>query len=165
MYGNARTGAILTAGLLAAVMLTGCGSDGDKNDADAKGAGDVKSLAGGWISQKDGKQVVLSVNDGMASLVADAHVCTGSVKDADKPTLKLECADGDTARTAGTVESNDGKTLVIAWDGGTRDELKRAAAGVDLPDLPEMPDVSGDMEDPGLGGDPDMDEVPEVPEP
>ncbi|WNI31017.1 hypothetical protein [Streptomyces sp. ITFR-6] len=148
-----RTGAVVATGLLTALALTGCGSDNDKPDAD-KGSGSasapapdhsdgssagggsgggtsadgLKALEGAWAGQTDGKAVVLSVAHGKAVVVADSHVCSGSAKGTDKVTLALKCADGDTDRSAGTVESNDGKTVVVSWDGGTKDSLGRTDA-------------------------------------
>uniref|UniRef100_A0AAU2VSR5 Lipoprotein n=1 Tax=Streptomyces sp. NBC_00008 TaxID=2903610 RepID=A0AAU2VSR5_9ACTN len=158
-----RTGAVVATGLLTALTLTGCGSDDDKPDAE-KGSGSAsapapdhsvgsstggadgggastggpEALEGAWAGQTDGKAVVLSVAHGKAVVVADSHVCSGSAKGTDKVTLALKCADGDTDRTAGTVESNDGKTIVVAWDGGTKDSLGKTDAD-SLEGLPGLP--------------------------
>ncbi|WP_328866536.1 hypothetical protein [Streptomyces sp. NBC_00304] len=158
-----RSGAVVVTGLLTALALTGCGSDNDKPDSDSdKGSGSAsaptpdhsdgsstgggdgasgggpEALEGAWAGQTDGKAVVLSVAHGKAVVVADSHVCSGSAKGTDKVTLELRCADGDTDRTAGTVESNDGKTVVVAWDGGTKDSLGKTDAG-SLEGLPGLP--------------------------
>lgn len=162
MYRIARSGALLATGLLAALALTGCSSDGPDIDEDrgsphtdapapggsedsasggSSAAGDLKALEGAWAGQTDGKAVVLSVAAGKAVVVADAHVCTGSAKDMGKPMLELTCADGDTARTMGTIESNDGKKVVVSWDAGTEDTLAKTDADAlkGLPDLPGLP--------------------------
>ncbi|TRV81783.1 hypothetical protein FKN01_00255 [Streptomyces sp. 130] len=175
MHKIARTGAVLATGLLTALALTGCGSDGDKGDsgkdsgADASptagasseapsgadggsgdgSAGDAKALEGAWAGKTDGKAVVLSVAAGKAVVVAESHVCTGTVTDMGKLMLDLKCADGDTARTMGAVESNDGETVVISWDAGAKDTLAKTDADslkgiADLPglsDLPDLPDL------------------------
>lgn len=155
-----RTGAVVATGLLTALALTGCGSDNDKPDADkgsgstatpapdggdgsstggdAAPTGGLKALEGAWAGQTGGKAVVLSVASGKAVVVADSHVCSGNAKGADKVTLQLKCADGDTDRTSGTVESNDGKTVVVSWDGGTKDSLGKTDAG-SLEGLPGLP--------------------------
>ncbi|MEV0916304.1 hypothetical protein AB0I93_18870 [Streptomyces sp. NPDC049967] len=158
-----RTGAVVATGLLTALALTGCGSDNDKPDSDSdKGSGSAsaptpdhsdgsstgggdgasgggpEALEGAWAGQTDGKAVVLSVAHDKAVVVADSHVCSGSAKGTDKVTLELRCADGDTDRTAGTIESNDGKTVVVAWDGGTKDSLGKTEAG-SLEGLPGLP--------------------------
>lgn len=157
------TGAVVATGLLTVLALTGCSSDSDKDSAD-KGSGStatpvpggsddagagsggtdgastggLKALEGAWAGQTDGKAVVLSVAAGKAVVVADSHVCSGTAKDAGKVTLVLKCADGDTARTAGAVESNNGKTVVVSWDGGAKDTLGKTDADAleGLPDLP-----------------------------
>ncbi|MHC3819110.1 hypothetical protein [Streptomyces sp. DT9] len=158
-----RTGAVVVTGLLTVLALTGCGSDNDKPDSDSdKGSGSAsaptpdhsdgsstgggdgasgggpEALEGAWAGQTDGKAVVLSVAHGKAVVVADSHVCSGSAKGTDKVTLDLRCADGDTGRTAGTIESNDGKTVVVAWDGGTKDSLGKTDAD-SLEGLPGLP--------------------------
>ncbi|MEU9617803.1 MULTISPECIES: hypothetical protein [unclassified Streptomyces] len=159
-----RTGAVAVAGLVTAVALTGCSSDSEKSDpgngADAgktsrapDGGGDSDSggvdsgadgaaLEGGWAGKTDGKAVVLSVASGKAVLVTEQQACTGTVNDTGKVTLTLKCADGDTRRTTGSVESNDGKTAVVSWDSGTKDTLAKTAPGAipsSLPDLPDLP--------------------------
>ncbi|MCX4448431.1 hypothetical protein [Streptomyces sp. NBC_01789] len=165
MYKIARTGAVLATGLLAALALTGCGSDGDKSDngkdsgssatpttggsssgggnGGGDAAGDAKALEGAWAGQTDGKPVVLSVNTGKAVVIAESHVCSGTVTSSGTPELELKCADGDTTRITGAVESNDGKTVVIAWGSGTKDKLAKTDADAlnNLPDLPDLSDL------------------------
>ncbi|MEV0783502.1 hypothetical protein AB0I52_11105 [Streptomyces sp. NPDC050423] len=155
-----RTGAVVATGLLTALALTGCGGDGDKGGTDkgsgsatppapvgsgsATGGGEsastggLKALEGAWAGLSDDKAVVLSVASGKAVVIADSHVCSGSAKGSDKVTLELKCTDGDTGRTAGAVESNDGKTLVVSWDGGTKDTLGKTDAD-SLEGLPGLP--------------------------
>ncbi|MFD4142235.1 hypothetical protein [Streptomyces sp. NPDC058572] len=136
------------AGLLAALALTGCGSDdGGGNDTpkasaspgesgDNGSGGESASLEGAWTGMADGGPVALSVSGTAASIVADGHACTGQVKDmGGEPMLSLKCADGNTDRTMGSIESNDGKTLVISWDAGKKDTLEKADPGK-LPELP-----------------------------
>ncbi|MGW2475303.1 hypothetical protein [Streptomyces sp. NPDC001665] len=165
MYKIARTGAVVATGLLTALALTGCGSDGDKGDSgkdsgssasptaggsdassgtDGSGsAGDAKALEGAWAGQTDGEPVVLSVAAGKAFVVSGSHVCSGSVSGEGKPALELKCADGDTARVTGEVESNDGKTVVVAWGSGKKDTLEKTDADAleNIPDLPGMSDL------------------------
>lgn len=161
MYKLVRTGTVVATGLLAALALAGCSSDSGKEDADkgsgtsatpapagsasdgagsgaSEDAGGAKALEGAWAGQTGGKAVVLSVASGKAVIVADSHVCTGTVKDMGKPMLALTCADGNTDRTMGAIESNDGKTVVVSWDGGAKDTLAKtdAASLEGLPDLP-----------------------------
>ncbi|MEE1797959.1 hypothetical protein ACIQVO_29730 [Streptomyces sp. NPDC101062] len=141
-----RNGAT-AAGLVVALSLalTGCGSDSGSGDAgkdtgatapsgDASGSGagsgaDAASVEGTWAGLTDGKSVALAVSSGKVALVAAEHVCQGAVEDmSGEPMLTLKCGDGNTERTMGSIESNDGKTLVISWTGGTKDTLKKTAA-------------------------------------
>ncbi|MFF4229195.1 hypothetical protein [Streptomyces sp. NPDC001820] len=139
MHKRVRT-SVAAAALVAALALTGCGSD-DSDDAgkDAKapaaptdaGGGGAGSgnVEGAWSGKTDGKSVDLAVTGTKAVLIADGHACTGEVADMGKPMLSLKCADGNTDRTMGTIESNDGKTLVISWDAGAKDTLTKSATG------------------------------------
>lgn len=138
------------AGLVAALALTGCGS-GESDDAgkdttasaspteaggDAGGSGDSRSrdIEGTWADTTGNTgPIALSVQQGTATLVAEGHTCTGEVQDTGKQMLALKCADGNTDRTMGAVESNDGTTLVISWDAGKKDTLKKVDQG-ELPD-------------------------------
>lgn len=167
MYKLVRTGAVVATGLLTALALTGCGGSsgggsdqegadksssatpapsGSAGDESGSGSGSgadsatggLKALEGAWAGQTDGKAVVLSVKSGKAVVVADSHVCSGTAKDMGKPMLALTCADGDTGRTMGAIESNDGKTLVVSWEGGAKDTLAKADAD-SLEGLPDLP--------------------------
>ncbi|ALC21757.1 hypothetical protein ACH46N_31275 [Streptomyces pristinaespiralis] len=147
MLNLVRTSAV-AAGLVAALALTGCGS-GESDDAgkdkatasptdaggDSSGGGEgrPRDIEGTWTGLSDGKPVALSVQGSNAAIVADGHACTGEVQDTGKQMLALKCADGNTDRTMGSIESNDGTTLVISWDAGKKDTLKKSEAGA-LPD-------------------------------
>ncbi|AXE78667.1 hypothetical protein [Streptomyces atratus] len=150
-----RTGAVITAGLVTAAALTGCSGDGKKSDpdgssgaakssqapgdSDGNSGADAAALEGGWAGKTDGKAVVLSVASGKAVLVTEQRACTGTVKDRGKVMLVLKCADGDTDRTTGSIESNDGKTVVVSWDGGTKDTLAKTEPGAIPSGLPDLP--------------------------
>ncbi|MFB7915180.1 hypothetical protein [Streptomyces sp. NPDC056061] len=157
-----RSGVVIAAGLVASLVLTGCGSDGGKSETDhgsgaensgrapadnGSGSGssnDAGSLEGAWAGKTDGKAVVLSVAAGKAVLVTEQRACTGEVQSTGKVVLSLKCADGDTDRTHGSVASNDGKTIEISWDAGTKDTLAKTAPGAlpsGLPDLPGPADL------------------------
>ncbi|MFD0341703.1 hypothetical protein ACFVH0_24010 [Streptomyces sp. NPDC127117] len=153
-----RTGVVLAAGILSAAALTGCSSDSGKSDTpsgstasdqpdrssgkDSGSEANAGALEGGWAGKTDGKAVVLSVASGKAVLVTEQHACTGTVQDADKVTLTLKCVDGGDDRTAGTIESNDGRTVVVSWAGGVQDTLAKTDPGAlpsGLPDLADLP--------------------------
>ncbi|MFJ9210951.1 hypothetical protein [Streptomyces sp. NPDC102264] len=143
--GAAAAGLVVTL----ALALTGCGGDGGEGSGPAKDEGgatapsatggegsgstadsgsgaDAAKVEGTWAGLSDGKTVALSVKSGKVALVADQHVCQGAVEDMGEPMFSLKCADGNTDRTMGTIESNDGKTLVISWGKGVKDTLAKA---------------------------------------
>jgi hypothetical protein len=134
---------VVAAGLVAALALTGC-SSGDNDDTgkdktsakptetgggDGDGTAASGNIEGAWAGVTDGKTVALSVSGKIAAVVADGHVCTGQVTDHGKPMLSLKCADGNTDRTMGSIESNDGTTLVVSWDAGAKDSLTKTDPG------------------------------------
>ncbi|MEU6015121.1 hypothetical protein ABZ826_14040 [Streptomyces sp. NPDC047515] len=153
MHTVLRTGGVIIAGIVTAVALTGCGSGSEKSDpgggSDAGKAGpasggggagaDAAALEGGWAGKTDGKAVILSVASGKAVLVTEQQACTGTVKETGRVTLALKCADGDTARTTGSVVSIDGKTVKVSWDGGTEDTLAKTEPGAIPSGLPGLP--------------------------
>ncbi|MFF8695285.1 hypothetical protein ACF08W_24100 [Streptomyces sp. NPDC015144] len=165
MHRIVRTGAVVAAGLLASLVLSGCGSGGDggKSDSAPSGAAtgqadpapdtegdggtgdsgtDAAALEGGWAGRTGGKAVVLSVASGKVALVTEQRACTGTVAGSGTVTFTLKCVDGGDDRTSGTVESLDGKTLVVSWSSGVRDTLAKTAAGAlpsGLPDLSDLP--------------------------
>ncbi|MGW2084713.1 hypothetical protein [Streptomyces sp. NPDC001880] len=158
MRRGVRTGAVIATGILTAVALTGCSSDSKKNDEPAGGSGagqtapapgddsgsetDAAALEGGWAGKTDGKAVVLSVSSGKAALLTEQHACTGTAQGTGKVTLTLKCVDGGEDRTTGSVESNDGKTVVVSWDSGVKDTLAKTDPGAlpsGLPDLEGLP--------------------------
>ncbi|MFE7776515.1 hypothetical protein ACFU5O_22020 [Streptomyces sp. NPDC057445] len=152
MHKLVRTG-VAAAGLAAALALTGCGSGDDPADKDrgessavpsgatgggsggSSGSGGAKAadLEGTWAGLGKSQVIALSVKDGHATLLAGQHVCNGAAKDGDKVTLSLKCTDGDTERTSGSVESNDGKTVVVSWSTGAKDTLTKTEPGDGFP--------------------------------
>ncbi|WP_406147913.1 hypothetical protein [Streptomyces sp. NBC_01012] len=153
-----RSGALAAAGLVAAFALTACGSDTPAEDKapatnsatptpsatggtdEGSGGEDATALEGTWAGTSDGGPVALSVASGKAALSTGKHICQGEVKDmGGKAMLALKCTDGDTERTMGAIESNDGEKLVISWDAGAKDTLSKADVSGLPSDLPEIP--------------------------
>ncbi|MFD9499817.1 hypothetical protein [Streptomyces sp. NPDC060035] len=151
-----RSGVVFAAGLVAALTLTACGSGDDSGKAKNSDAGqsatpgagtedsgepgaDAAALDGTWAGLSGGKAVALSVASGKVALVADQHVCQGDVKDMGKVMLALSCTDGNTDRTMGSIESNDGRTLVVSWDAGAKDTLTKTDTGKLPTGLPDVP--------------------------
>jgi hypothetical protein len=162
-----------TAALAAALLLTGCSSDGDQPKApqstastgsdagsdagsassappaEDAGAGDV---SGTWTATTGGKSVFLTVQDDMAGVLGE-QMCTGRVVRQGAVTLDLKCPNGNTDRAKGTVTTGaDGKTLTVKWEGsGIEDRFTKGAEGAlpsgvptDLPSgLPPMPKLPG----------------------
>ncbi|MET9554236.1 hypothetical protein [Streptomyces sp. NPDC006645] len=150
MHRLVRSG-VAAAGLVVALTLGGCGgSDSGDDSGKDKGssapapseseAGDgestpdsgatADSLEGTWAGMTEGKAVALSVKEGKAALIADEHICQGDVQEmGGEPMLSLKCADGNTDRTMGSIDSNDGKKLVLSWEGGTKDSLAKTDPG------------------------------------
>ncbi|MEV6423812.1 hypothetical protein [Streptomyces sp. NPDC051662] len=131
-----------------ATAPSGTGGEGSGSTADSGSGADAAAagVEGTWAGLSDGKTVALSVKSGKVALVADQHVCQGAVEDMGEPMFSLKCADGNADRTMGTIESNDGKTLVISWGKGVKDTLTKAGDNK-LPDglpsdLPTDPPTS-----------------------
>lgn len=150
MFTHVRTTAAAAA-LAGALVLTGCsssdkdsGSDSGKDNGsagtgataqptDPSGGGDTKpgGLDGSWLSTTGGKTVVMAI-DGKQVALAGEHVCTGTVAE---QALTLKCLDGNTDRTSGTIEANDGRTLSVSWSAGLKETFTRTEGqpGAGLP--------------------------------
>ncbi|MCM2391134.1 hypothetical protein NBG84_23050 [Streptomyces sp. CWNU-1] len=116
----------------------GDSDSGGKDPSEDAGTGgvDAAKLEGAWSGTTDGKKVDLAITGKKAALISGGQACTGEVADHGKLMLSLKCVDGSTGRTMGTVESGDGKTLVISWGAGTKDTLVKAAPGVQPEGIP-----------------------------
>ncbi|ALC29190.1 hypothetical protein ABT013_17005 [Streptomyces bacillaris] len=176
----ATTGGVVVAALAAALTLTACGSDDDGGKGSgpdaassakpgdgqgSKGSGvDAAALEGTWVGLTDGKNVTVSITAGKVALVADQAVCQGDVKDMGEVMLALKCTGGSTDRTMGAIESNDGKKLVLSWDGGVKDTLSKAEQGKLPTDLPSLPsDLPTDLPTDLPSDLPTLPEMPELP--
>ncbi|MFI2209925.1 hypothetical protein [Streptomyces sp. NPDC020141] len=150
----------------AALALTGCGDGGEKDKGDDKaGHGDHKEepkekpeekdesatappkkvspadVEGEWMGRTDGKTVTIGVRNGAVVLLAEGDSCTGKVADHGSQMLDLKCVGGGGQRTMGTIESADGKTLVVSWGKGKKDTLTKADLGLPtkLPSMEAVP--------------------------
>ncbi|WRZ91511.1 hypothetical protein OHB54_21970 [Streptomyces sp. NBC_01007] len=154
--------AAATAGVAAALVLTGCSSgSGDSGDAstspspsatDTTGTGDAGTggdsgstssasgeLQGSWLTTSGGKAVVLMINGKQAGLFATGGtVCSGTSSDeASMRMIRLACTDGSKKRAVGMVDSVSGTTLKVTWEGGLGKETYTKSTGGKLPtDLP-----------------------------
>ncbi|WP_409234742.1 hypothetical protein [Streptomyces sp. PA5.6] len=164
------------AGLAAALVLSGCGSDGDgggdggdgggkkdrgsssgssgSSDGGTGGSGGSGgsegsegsgggSLEGSWIATSGGKPLVLAVNGKTATLLGEDVLCNGSVGgETGSQTLTLKCPKGDGDRTAGRIESVNGKSMKVAWEGAGTDEFLKTEGGKLPEGLPTGPPQS-----------------------
>jgi hypothetical protein len=160
---SAMTTTGVTAAVIAvAIALTGCGDVSGTGSAESTnrggaatpssspaggsapvsglpGAADTaKRIEGTWAGLTAGKTVALSVKNGKAALVADEHVCQGSVEFMGEAMLAMTCADGSTDRVMGAIESTDGTHLVISWGATIKDSLTKTDAGKLPSSLPKL---------------------------
>jgi hypothetical protein len=155
--------AAATAGLTAALVLTGCsgGGSGDAGpstsatdgtatsgtatgDTSTGGGSGSSSSAGGklqgsWLTTAGGKAVVLMINGKQAGLFATGGtVCSGTESnEASMQMIRLSCTDGNKRRAVGMVDSVSATTLKITWSGSLGKETYTKSQGGKLPtDLP-----------------------------
>lgn len=146
------------AGLAAGLALTGCSSGGDggsdstptsagtsatadtgTDDGGTGGSGGASSpggdLSGSWLTTAGGKAVVLMVNGKQAGLFATGGtMCSGSAAEkSGTRTIRLACTDGSKDRTLGTVDSVNGTTLQVTWQGALGKETYTKSEGGKLP--------------------------------
>ncbi|GGV55035.1 hypothetical protein GCM10010277_54530 [Streptomyces longisporoflavus] len=155
---NVRIGAA-AAGLVAALALTGCSSDGgdggdegkDKgsagSSAGAEGSSDADapdegsdpgsdsgsdsgakdgSSEGSWVATSGGNPLALVIAGKQATLLGENVLCSGTTAG---DALKLKCAKGDSTRTDGTVESVNGTSMTVSWQGAGKDQFTKTEGG------------------------------------
>ncbi|GHG76106.1 hypothetical protein [Streptomyces griseocarneus] len=150
---------ITGAAVIAAVLMTGCGSSGDDKDKETgqpaptgaskpaeapkdkpaeTPAKPVKAadLAGSWGNggkHADNSLQTYTFTKNMV-VMAGKDTCTGQVVDNAQPvTLTMKNCPG---RTTGTVKGFDGKSLTVSWEGGKEDKLTKVNG---IPGLPAKP--------------------------
>jgi hypothetical protein len=150
--------AAAAAGMAGALVLTACSGGGDSGDDSASspapsasasadtggGAGDSGSgsggsasgaLAGSWLATTDGKAVALVITGKQAALFATGgSVCSGTAGEASgMQMIRLKCTDGSKDRATGMVDSVNGSSLKVTWEGGLGAETYTKAEGGKLP--------------------------------
>jgi hypothetical protein len=92
-------------------------------------------LEGSWLATTDGHAVALMVTGGKAALFATGgSVCSGTAgEESGTRTLRLKCTDGNDDRANGTVESVDGTSLRVRWQGALGEETYTKSEGGSLP--------------------------------
>ncbi|MGW5973709.1 hypothetical protein [Streptomyces sp. NPDC055186] len=148
--------------LAGALVLTGCGGDGDSRSGSAPsttpsapaapaapttpGSGSdaggaeatgvpTDELEGSWFTTVGGKAVALMFTGDRAALFAmGGTMCSGTArKDTGASTISLKCADGRTDRTSGTIDLVSGSTLKVTWESPLGTETFTKAEGGRLP--------------------------------
>ncbi|MGC4975440.1 hypothetical protein ACLQ2D_21340 [Streptomyces sp. DT199] len=160
MIFSRRSGAVrvaaAAAGLAGVLVLSACSSDGGSGDDSASsaspsasasaGAGDSGSgsgsgdsaggeLAGSWLATTDGKAVALVITGKQAALFGTGgSVCSGTAgEESGMRMIRLKCTDGSKDRATGMVDSVDGSSLKVTWEGGLGAETYRKTEGGKLP--------------------------------
>ncbi|MFF7767503.1 hypothetical protein ACFZC7_13480 [Streptomyces massasporeus] len=160
MIFSRRSGAVrvaaAAAGLAGVLVLSACSSDGGSGDDSASsaapspstsaGAGDSGSgsgsgdsaggeLAGSWLATTDGKAVALVITGKQAALFGTGgSVCSGTAgEESGMRMIRLKCTDGSKDRATGMVDSVNGSSLKVTWEGGLGAETYRKTEGGKLP--------------------------------
>lgn len=154
-----RSGAVrvaaAAAGLAGALVLSACSSGGDSGDdasagpspspsasASAPTGGDSGSdgssggaLAGSWLATTGGKAVALVITGKQAALFATGgSVCSGTAgEESGMKMIRLKCTDGSKDRATGMVDSVNGSSLKVTWEGGLGAETYTKAEGGKMP--------------------------------
>ncbi|MFF5843939.1 hypothetical protein ACIP4T_27455 [Streptomyces massasporeus] len=159
MIFSRRSGAVrvaaAAAGLAGVLVLSACSSDGGSGDDSASsaspsatssagtgndsgsGSGDSAGgeLAGSWLATTDGKAVALVITGKQAALFGTGgSVCSGTAgEESGMRMIRLKCTDGSKDRATGMVDSVDGSSLKVTWEGGLGAETYRKTEGGKLP--------------------------------
>ncbi|MFI7142002.1 hypothetical protein ACIBQ5_31110 [Streptomyces massasporeus] len=158
-----RSGAVrvaaAAAGLAGVLVLSACSSDGGSGDDSASsaspsasssasssagtggdsgsGSGDSAGgeLAGSWLATTDGKAVALVITGKQAALFGTGgSVCSGTAgEESGMRMIRLKCTDGSKDRATGMVDSVNGSSLKVTWEGGLGAETYRKTEGGKLP--------------------------------
>ncbi|MFF7189328.1 hypothetical protein ACFZAR_29630 [Streptomyces sp. NPDC008222] len=143
---------LASAGLAAALLLTGCssgsgdgGSGADDSStpsaagstADTGGSPSAKAgkLEGSWLATTGGKAVALVITGKQAALFSTGGtVCSGTAgEEAGMQMIHLKCTDGSKNRATGMVDSVNSANMKVTWGGGVGSETYTKAEGGKLP--------------------------------
>ncbi|MFD7665200.1 hypothetical protein [Streptomyces sp. NPDC059788] len=147
--------------VVAALLLSGCGSGGGGGRSDAAGepgkapaaspsqpAGDKpadgpSALDGAWTARTGDSHLTLVIYRGIASMGLgndSGTACQGKVETMGVTMIALKCMGGHATRTMGTVKPGaDGRTLKVSWKGGPTDDFTKAEGKLKLPGMPSLP--------------------------
>ncbi|MEU8958601.1 hypothetical protein AB0C93_30375 [Streptomyces sp. NPDC048518] len=126
----------------------GSGGSADSGSADEGSSGGSGgsggSLEGTWIATAGGKPLALAVTGKSATLLGEDVLCNGTAGEkAGSRMINLKCPTGNSDRTTGRIESVDGKSMKVSWEGAGQDEFLKTKGGKLPAGLP-----SGDMPQP-----------------
>ncbi|GAB2736849.1 hypothetical protein GCM10027072_34810 [Streptomyces bullii] len=93
------------------------------------------ALEGNWLTTSKGKAVALVVTGEKAGLFATGGtMCGGTVRaEGGMRRIRLTCTDGGKERTTGMVDSVNGTSLKVTWEGPLGTETYTRAEGGTLP--------------------------------
>ncbi len=162
---NVRKAAQITGSVIvAAVLMTGCGSNSDKGDEGEKrngatsaapapksssssaapsGQGDGGGTLDGIWNRQNGTDIVRVTIFGDRGISDSSQgVCNGSAQRSGSAVkLDLKCPGGDNSRAKGTATLQDGgKTLAVGWDNGTTEKFTKDPIKVEMPKI-EVPKI------------------------
>ncbi|MEU9625281.1 MULTISPECIES: hypothetical protein [Streptomyces] len=113
------------------------GQSGDSGSGSGSGSEDSPGgeLAGSWLTTTDGKAVALVITGKQAALFGTGgSVCSGTAgEESGMRMIRLKCTDGSKDRATGMVDSVNGSSLKVTWEGGLGAETYRKTEGGKLP--------------------------------
>ncbi|MFI7017208.1 hypothetical protein [Streptomyces sp. NPDC050164] len=114
---------------------SGSGSSSDAGSGSGSDGSDAGGLEGSWLATTGGKAVALVITGKQAAVFATGgSVCTGTAgEESGTRMIRLKCTDGSKDRAIGTVDSVNGKSLKVTWEGRLGAETYTKAEGGKLP--------------------------------
>ncbi|WP_329255162.1 hypothetical protein OG223_29810 [Streptomyces sp. NBC_01478] len=148
-----RIVAAAAAGLVGALVLTGCSGGDSKDDSSSTPSASATAAAstpadsgsspsaasdglqGSWLATTDGKAVALVVTGKQAALFSTGgSVCSGTAgEEAGMQMIHLKCTDGSKTRATGMVSSVSKSGLAVTWSGSLGKETYTRSEGGQLP--------------------------------
>ncbi|MFF7793137.1 hypothetical protein [Streptomyces sp. NPDC007991] len=118
-----------------ATASAGTGGDSGSGSDTGSGGSAAGALAGSWLATTGGKAVALVITGKQAALFATGgSVCTGTAgEQSGTRMIRMKCTDGSKDRTTGRVDSVNGRSLKVTWEGGIGAETYQKAEGGKLP--------------------------------
>ncbi|MFF6991418.1 hypothetical protein [Streptomyces sp. NPDC010273] len=142
--------AAAAAGLVGALVLTGCSGDSSDDSSSTPSASSTSTATGGsgsspsaasdglqgsWLATTDGKAVALVITGKQAALfTTGGSVCSGTAgEEAGMQMIHLKCTDGTKTRATGMVDSVSKSALAVTWSGSLGKEAYTRAEGGKFP--------------------------------